>query len=386
MISLSFVLSTCGVFFCYLLYSIFQEQIYKYEDSDGERFSYSPLLLCMQCTFNLLSAFLFTKISGSSSGSSSVLSSESEKLKGDAMVGRAITVTASRSSSSSNVTIISYNKTKKEYTIKNSDGSIETTTFKNDIVKYTKTPWYRYAEISFTYIAAMLASNEALKYVNYPTQALGKSAKIIPVMLVSFLVYGRKYKLEKWFCMLLITFGVFLFQYFKPSSKVSVENTSYGLLLLAFSLICDGLLGPRQDQIRRLYKPNSITMGMFMNLFAVIYLVILLVGTNQFSPGITYLMKNHAILDEIMIICCLSAVGQNCILFLVSHFGSLVCTTVTTTRKFFTILASVLLFGNPLQPMQWTAVFVVFSGLSYEVYSKYRQSKNQQGVGSKKKD
>ena len=33
-------------------------------------------------------------------------------------------------------------------------------------------------------VAAMAASNEALRYVSYPTQVLGKSCKMVPVMLM----------------------------------------------------------------------------------------------------------------------------------------------------------------------------------------------------------
>lgn len=36
---------------------------------------------------------------------------------------------------------------------------------------------------------------------------------------------------------------------------------------------------------------------------------------------------------------------------------------VTTTRKFFTVLSSVLLFGNQLSPRQWFGAVLVFVGL-----------------------
>ena len=52
---------------------------------------------------------------------------------------------------------------------------------------------YDFARVAFTYIGAMLASNEALNYVNYPTQAVGKSCKMVPVMLGKLLppLHGR---------------------------------------------------------------------------------------------------------------------------------------------------------------------------------------------------
>ena len=38
---------------------------------------------------------------------------------------------------------------------------------------------------------AMAASNEALRYVSYPTQVLGKSCKMVPVMLMGYVVSRR---------------------------------------------------------------------------------------------------------------------------------------------------------------------------------------------------
>ncbi|CAN0555014.1 unnamed protein product, partial [Laminaria digitata] len=45
--------------------------------------------------------------------------------------------------------------------------------------------------------------------------------------------------------------------------------------------------------------------------------------------------------------------GQNFIYFTISNFNPLVCTTITTTRKFFTIVFSVILFGHKISTEQW---------------------------------
>ena len=46
------------------------------------------------------------------------------------------------------------------------------------------TPTTYYAIAAFTYLTAMVSSNKALLWVNYPTQVIGKSCKPIPVMLL----------------------------------------------------------------------------------------------------------------------------------------------------------------------------------------------------------
>ena len=46
----------------------------------------------------------------------------------------------------------------------------------------------------------------------------------------------------------------------------------------------------------------------------------------------------------------------------VTEFGPLPCSIITTTRKFFTVLGSVLFFGNTLGSRQWVGTALVFSG------------------------
>ncbi len=52
----------------------------------------------------------------------------------------------------------------------------------------------------------------------------------------------------------------------------------------------------------------------------------------------------------------------------ITNFGPLTCSIFTTTRKFFTILGSVIFFGNSLLTRQWIGVVLVFMGLGLDIY------------------
>lgn len=47
---------------------------------------------------------------------------------------------------------------------------------------------------------------------------------------------------------------------------------------------------------------------------------------------------------------------------MIADYGALPCSIVTTTRKFFTVMASVLYFGNKLTGRQWMGAILVFTG------------------------
>jgi len=80
-------------------------------------------------------------------------------------------------------------------------------------------------------------------------------------------------------------------------------------------------------------------------------------------------------------------VVQNFIFMTVTKFGPLTCSVITTTRKFFTILASVLIFAHPMSALQWLGTIFVFTGLGLDsAYGKDRSAKtvSANGKGSTK--
>ena len=59
----------------------------------------------------------------------------------------------------------------------------------------------------------------------------------------------------------------------------------------------------------------------------------------------------------------------------ITKFGPLTCSVITTTRKFFTILGSVLIFAHPMSALQWTGTVLVFAGLGLDsAYGKDRSA------------
>lgn len=239
-----------------------------------------------------------------------------------------------------------------------------------------------YSFVGLSYIIAMLFSNEALKYVSYPTQALGKSCKMIPVMLFGFLIRGKRYSLIETIAVLLITGGINIFQ----QGKAGGNNSIYGLILLFLSLILDGVTGATQDKLQEKFRLTTHELMFYMNFWAVLLLLVLAIGTGQIIEGYVFCQENPAIVYYILTASITSAAGQNFIFYTISNFNALTLATITTTRKFFTILISVLWFGHKLTTQQWYGVGLVFSGLVIELVNKSfgKKSKSKEKVEDKK--
>ncbi|XP_072343206.1 solute carrier family 35 member B1 [Scyliorhinus torazame] len=231
-----------------------------------------------------------------------------------------------------------------------------------------RTPRWLYAVCSMSYLGAMVSSNSALQYVNYPTQVLGKSCKPIPVMILGVLIGKKRYPFTKYMCVLLIVLGVALFMY-KPKKGIGNADDhifGFGETLLLVSLTLDGLTGVAQDHMRAHFQTGSNQMMLNINVWSSLFLGIGVLGTGEFWEFLNFTERHSSILYKILLFSLTSALGQSFIFMTVVHFGPLTCSIITTTRKFFTILGSVLIFGNPISSLQWLGTVFVFLGLGLD--------------------
>jgi len=118
-----------------------------------------------------------------------------------------------------------------------------------DFKRFKNTLWPMYMQVGFCYVLAMLLSNAALFFINYPTQVIVKSCKMVPVMAVSVLVRGKSYPAAAYVRVAMVTLGIICFTFFKKAGKVSKgarQNSMFGLSLAFLSLLMDGFVGPTQ--------------------------------------------------------------------------------------------------------------------------------------------
>ena len=112
---------------------------------------------------------------------------------------------------------------------------------------------------------------------------------------------------------------------------------------------------------------------MGMNMWGSIYMSLFMFGWPSGGgwEAVKFLQEHPMAAWDILLFCLCGAVGQNFIFLTISRFGALTNTTITTTRKFVSILVSSVWNGNHLSLQQWAGVAMVFSGLSYQIYLKW---------------
>lgn len=101
-------------------------------------------------------------------------------------------------------------------------------------------------------------------------------------------------------------------------------------------------------------------------------------STNYSAPvimrSLQFIATHPSALAPLVAYATLGGLGQLFIFETISHFGSLTLVMVTVTRKLFTMLLSVFVFGHKLSIGQWAGVAVVFAGIGVEAGWKRREA------------
>lgn len=259
----------------------------------------------------------------------------------------------------------------------------------------SKTLLLRYLQVSAFITLAAPFGFAALSYITYPTMVLGKSCKLVPVMLMNFVMYRRRFAPHKYIVVAMVTAGISVFMGFgneKPSKASSNgDQGSYGQLIgvlyLVINLILDGAVNSTQDEVFVRYKVTGQQMMFWINLFCTMLSTAL--GTlplphipvlhpssgsqSEFANAIGFIRTHPSVIVPLVQFSLTGALGQLFIFETLQHFGSLTLVMITLTRKMFTMVLSVVVYDHKLTLGQWVGAGIVFGGISVEAWVKRKE-------------
>lgn len=210
--------------------------------------------------------------------------------------------------------------------------------------------------------------------LSFPVATLAKSGKMAPVMAGSLLLGGAKYDLREYLQVAAIIGGTAIVSLGKKKGGDSTSS-SLGVVFIMLSLVLDGVTAGFQKRLKSEtakvgVKPKPYDFMFWTNLFMCLTAVVIAGVLGEVQSGVAYCSANPEILSKIIKFAVCSAVGQSFIFYTIANFDPLVLSTVTTTRKIFSVLLSIFLKGHSLSNIGWSGIALACSGIMSELHLK----------------
>ncbi|CAM9595170.1 unnamed protein product [Phaeothamnion confervicola] len=234
--------------------------------------------------------------------------------------------------------------------------------------------------LGFTSMGSTFTSVRSLRYVIYPVQVLAKSCKPIPVMIMGAFM-GKKYPAKKYVNVVMIVTGVALFMKSGGGAgKAGAEagGQVLGLLLLFVSLCFDGGTGAYEDKLMCKHH-----VGPFDLMFNIQFAKMLLAGMGLIISGeINYFFQMVRETGPVLVLLGLTgACGQVFIFVTISKFGALTCSIIGLARKIMTLLASIIIYGHPVNGTQGVGLALAVSAMVINFLDRGGKKKKGGGGG-----
>ena len=147
------------------------------------------------------------------------------------------------------------------------------------------------------------------------------------------------------------------------SNEMLLGNT-----LIFISLLLEGFLAGAQSKMRIQSKPSSINYMFYVNSCCAVLIILLIFINFEFLHFMNFCMEHNEVGLLVLLTAITGSIGHYFTSAIISNFGPLPLSLVSTTRKFFTVFLSSLIFGNILSGMQWIATVIIFEALSLDIF------------------
>lgn len=240
-------------------------------------------------------------------------------------------------------------------------------------------PFWKYLAVSLSNVAASTCQYEALRYVSFPVQMLGKSFKMMPVMVWGLMIANKRYACMDWMVALAVTGGVTEFLMTgNIDAKHSAGNSSYGLFLLLCFLLFDGFTSTFQEKIFKDHKTSKYNQMLYVNIGSAMVSLGSLIASGMLSKAFMFCAEHPSFVMDASLLSASAVTGQWFILSQVKEYGALVFAATMNVRQVFSILVSYATYGHRINATQVLGLFVVFGALFFKSYiSLYPQKKGE---------
>jgi len=225
-------------------------------------------------------------------------------------------------------------------------------------------PLWKYVFISVTAVAASICQYEALKYISFTVQMLGKSCKMVPVMVWGILISGKRYVWLDWITSIVVTLAV---AEFLLTGRITADNNSgtstYGLLMLVAFAALDGFTSTFQEKLFRDHMTSKYNQMLYINLVSALITFGSLIVSGFTSESFSFCARHPSLIGDASLLSAAAVAAQWFIFSQVQEYGALVFAATMNIRQVVSILASYVAYGHSITVLQIIGLVAIFAML-----------------------
>jgi adenosine 3'-phospho 5'-phosphosulfate transporter B3 len=241
-----------------------------------------------------------------------------------------------------------------------------------------------YLCLSVFAVMSSVLTNEAAHRINYPTQVIFKSSKLLFVMALRALVLPGRARISRGelASSLAIVGGLIVFTYATSAAKmsggstVSAHDMFIGIAAVVVALCCDALLYIGEEKFCFIANKSSNTeVILYCNGMGVCYSLLTLGASGQMGESVSFALKHPSMLALVGAFSLCNFGGTTFLLQSIVEFGSNTAVVITSTRKMFTVLFSFLFYPKPFTLPHMGGLLLVVYGIWLHEDARKKKSK-----------
>jgi len=244
---------------------------------------------------------------------------------------------------------------------------------------YCQAPLWKYMLVSVPTVVASICQFEALRYVSFTMQILGKSFKTVLLMLGLRVCMGTQYKILEWMVAAGVTSGVVFYMAAGPlGPEHGAGSPLWGLGLLTSFIVLDGASSLVQDKLLSEYRNTKYNQLLHNNVTSAVLSLGIWLMWGKSQESLEFCKTHPAVYTDALIMSASAIFAQWFIHVQVQDFGRLAFAATFNLRQIVSVLASYFVYRHAITGPQIAGLSIVFAVLAFQSFAGWMYTREEQ--------
>lgn len=238
--------------------------------------------------------------------------------------------------------------------------------------KGRKAPLSAYPLLTLCLLGSSALSNMSLEYITFPTKVVFRSCKLIPTMVVAYILHKKVFSLLEYVCASAACAGLVMFA--AADWTTSPTFRPIGLTLVSLSVVADAILPNAQESVFKLGS-SRLEVTLYTNIFTLSIMTLSTLLSGDLVQSLQMMVENRRLAMYFLVYTFIAYIAISFHMTVVKRYGGVAAVLVATGRKAMTLIVSFLIFPKQFTWLYPVGALLVLGSLLVASLAKVRASK-----------